>query len=428
MTEPFKRSESAATAPPAPLRIVLQQDQPNLSKNQKLFNSLVRQIEASRHDLALWQATMDIYRQKVGSDYLPLLGKFKGLQVALVLALDQALDRHPLTKSERRFVADVICDMAGPLVAHVAHVDDADNADSADNVDNADNAVMKAIYNKHSDIDFDAEEAAAAKSMQAAMSQMFGLDMDTAADVSSPQDVLDQVRLHLEKEQSLETERQEEAQQRRSQQKKTARQQAREDKQKAELAQTSQSIREVYRKLASALHPDRESDPAERVRKTGLMQRVNQAYDKKDLLLLLELQLELEHIDAATIAGMSEDRLKHFNKILKEQLAELEQEIAYLEEPMRQMFRLPPHLMLKPQGVLPRLLTDIAQLQRQIRQIKNDIEMPGNLAQFKWWIKAYQREARAMKRNRAGGMAQNMARNFAQSTSQEMQDDGFRFS
>ena len=386
MTDLFNVTQPPATAPDSPLRILPQQDQPNLSKSQKLFNTLVKKIEASRHDLARWQATMDIYRQKVASDYIPLLDKFKGLQADMVLALDQALDCHTLTKPERRFVAEVICRMAEPLVAK------------------SDDAVMKAIYNKHSDMDFDAQEAAAAKSMQAAMSEMFGVEIDDAANVSSPQDVLDQVKLHLEKEQLLEMERQDEAQHQRSQRTKTAKQQAREDRQKADSEQTSQSIREVYRKLVSALHPDRESDPAERARKTGLMQRVNQAYDKKDLLLLLELQLELEHIDAATIAGLSEDRLKHFNKILKDQLAELEQEIAYLEQPMRQMFRLPPHLMLQPQGVMPRLLKDIAELQRHIRQIKRDIEIPGYPAVFKAWIKARQREARDMRRDMAREM------------------------
>ena len=368
------------TPPAAPLRIVPQQDQPNLSKGQKLFNTLVKKIEASRHDLAQWQATMDVYQQKVASDYMPLFDKFKGLQVDMVLALDRALDRHKLTKPERRFVAEVICDVLEPLVAA------------------SDDAALKALYNKHSGMDFDAQEAAEAKGMQEVMSKVFGIEIDEAAGVSSPQDVMDQVQKHIEKEQLLEMAREDGAQERRSQRKKTAKQQAREEKQKADSEQTSQSIREVYRKLVSALHPDRESDPVERARKTGLMQRVNQAYDKKDLLLLLELQLELEHIDAAAIANLSEERLKHFNKILKDQLAELELEIAHVEEPLRHMFDLPRYLVLKPQSVMPHLLKDIATLQRNIRQIKKDIEMPGDLAAFKAWIKASQREARAMAR------------------------------
>jgi hypothetical protein len=40
----------------------------------------------------------------------------------------------------------------------------------------------------------------------------------------------------------------------------------------------TQAVREVFRKLVSELHPDRETDPAEHARDTELMQRVNQAY------------------------------------------------------------------------------------------------------------------------------------------------------
>lgn len=386
MTAPFKVTPAATPSPAAPLRIVPQQDQQNLSKGQKLFNTLVKKIETSRHDLAQWQAAMDAYRQKIASDYMPLLERFKGLQADMALALDRALERHKLTQSERRFVAEVICDVAHPLVVE------------------SDDPVMKALYDKHSEVGFDAEEAAAALGMQEVMSRAFGIELDEDADISTPEDVMTQIQLQIKKARQEEMAQQEESQEmeqaERTGRKKTAKQQAREDKQKADLLQTSQSIREVYRKLASALHPDRESDRAERARKTALMQRVNQAYDKKDLLLLLELQLELEHIDAASIANLSEDRLKHFNKILKEQLAELAEEIAYLEQPMRQMFRLPSYLRLAPQGVMPRLLTDIAEMQRHIRQIKKDIELPGDTTAFKAWIKARQRESRALARAR----------------------------
>jgi len=59
----------------------------------------------------------------------------------------------------------------------------------------------------------------------------------------------------------------------------------------------TRAVREVFRKLASELHPDRETDPAEHARKTELMQRVNQTYKAGDLLALLELQLSIEQID-----------------------------------------------------------------------------------------------------------------------------------
>src|SRR5205823_1944963 len=93
----------------------------------------------------------------------------------------------------------------------------------------------------------------------------------------------------------------------------------------------SESIREDYRKLISALHPDRELDPAERERKNRLMQRANVAYDNRNLLELLELQLEIEQIDQSMINTPSKSRLKHYNQVLTEQYKELRQEISEIE-------------------------------------------------------------------------------------------------
>jgi hypothetical protein len=62
----------------------------------------------------------------------------------------------------------------------------------------------------------------------------------------------------------------------------------------------------------------------------ALMQRANQAYARNDLLTFLELQLEMEHIHQGAINDISEGRLKHYNKVLKEQLAEPDGEILHL--------------------------------------------------------------------------------------------------
>ena len=106
---------------------------------------------------------------------------------------------------------------------------------------------------------------------------------------------------------------------------------AAQQRQDAAAQQAGQSVREIFRKLASALHPDCEPDPAERQRKTLLMQQANQAYDRNDLLTLLTvltLQLDLEQIDSRHLASLTDDRLLHYNQVLQEQLAALQQEVA----------------------------------------------------------------------------------------------------
>ena len=352
------------------LRIAPQPNQPPLSKGQRAFNSMVKKIETSRASLAEWQRVVLAYELKVAGVYAPLLRTFRDLQAVMVRSLDRALDQKGLTKTERRVVQAVICTVAEGLI-----------------IDTNDESI-KEIYNKHSDTAFDEEASSAIDSLKTTMESMFGVDLGEAADLDSPEAVLAQLEAEMEKQHQQEMAKHAA----RGARKKTARQLAREEKITAEAAQTSLSIREVYRKLVSALHPDREPDVEERKRKTALMQRVNQAYAKKDLLQLLELQLELEQIDAHTIAGLSEDRLKHFNQILEDQWRELEQEIAHLLMPLREKFNLSPYGHVKPEAVMKYLLQDIATLRRHIKQIQKEILVPNNLAAFKVWIKAYRQE------------------------------------
>jgi hypothetical protein len=113
---------------------------------------------------------------------------------------------------------------------------------------------------------------------------------------------------------------------------------SREDKARAREAQAlkeaSQSVREVYRRLASSLHPDREGDPAERARKTTLMAQVNEAYGRNDLLALLSVQMAIEQIDADHLAQVSDERLRHYVRVLKEQQQALDQELQMVQMPV----------------------------------------------------------------------------------------------
>jgi hypothetical protein len=106
--------------------------------------------------------------------------------------------------------------------------------------------------------------------------------------------------------------------------------------------EVSHSVRGVYRRLASTLHPDREPDARQRERKTALMQQANQAYAEENLLELLELQLQAEQIDAAHLAAVDQRHLEHYVTVLQEQLADLQAETRRLEAEFRAATGLPP--------------------------------------------------------------------------------------
>jgi hypothetical protein len=257
-----------------------------------------------------------------------------------------------------------------------------------------DDAQLKALYNKHSRSDYDAEEAANIQGMKFMLEDVLGFELGDDLDTSSPEDILARAQAQMREKQTQHDADRQAREERRGKQKKSAKQLATEARRQAEEQRLRQSIREVYRKLASALHPDRETDSQERERKTALMQRANQAYAKNNLLQLLELQLELEHIDQSALDNIGEDRLKYYNKILKEQLVELEQELLRVEGAFKAQFGVPPFADVSPHTIMRDLAAEIVAVRRIIHDIKKDLLAFADFKTFKAWLKTLRRQPR----------------------------------
>lgn len=363
--------------PTSIINIAAGKDPAHLSKAQKSFNTLTKQIQTKRAALAAWQDAIPAYQQKYARELSPLIVSLGELQLQVVRRLDQASDQKGMTSSERRTLGELISQMAGDLA------------------EERDDAELIALYNKHSGSDYEAEQAAALEGMKSLFEAELGVDLGDDLDINSHDELIMRAQARL-KEQQAQSEAMRHAEQEvQPIRKKTAKQLAKEAKLEAEAQQLSLSIKEVFRKLVSALHPDREPDAEERQRKTALMQRVNQAYDKRNLLLLLELQLELEHIDQSTLDNISEDRLKHFNKILKEQLTELDQEIFHTEDLFMAQFGYNPYDHPSPTTIMRHLDADIAEVKRTIRNLKSDLLEFKDVKKVKDWLKAMRRRPKA---------------------------------
>ena len=353
-------------------------DQPKLTKGQQTFNKLIKQIEKKRAHLADWETAIPLYRQKYTSELLPLVNSLMDMQIKFVHSLDRACDHKEIKKSERGMIAGLIADLAADLLA------------------SRDDDGLKAVYNKHSRSDYGSKQAADIEGMKTMLEDVLGFDLGDDMDMNSPEELLERVKAQMAEEWARNNAEEQAWEKRRPQRKKSAKQLAKEARQQAEEQQASLSIREVYRKLASALHPDREPDTRERARKTALMQRVNEAYEKRNLLQLLKLQLELEHIDHAAINSIGEDRLKHYNKILKEQLADLEQEIFHVEDEFAAQFGIDPFDVISPDAIMRDLAREIVEIKRNIRTIEKDVLGFEDINKVKAWIKKVKREAAKM--------------------------------
>ncbi len=367
----------------APVHIPTQRHGAPLSTQQKKFNRHIERIAQQRTLLTDWETAIAAYRERHSREFVPL----QQAQAALLVELVQHLDAHSsdkkLTKAERRDLSEAITDRLAILIGAVP--------------DEATRASLKEVYNRHSGSDYDAEEAEgteAAREMAEAMARdMFGVDLDLeGADMESPEDLMRRLAEQMQA-------RQAEAEQKREAHRaaRPSKPSARERKAQEEASQATQSVREIYRKLASHLHPDRETDPAERERKTALMQRVNQAYADNKLLDLLQLQLEVEQIDPEHIAGLSEERLKHYNRVLAEQLSELQMEVDAVQGHFLMEFGLDPYQRLKPARVMGELRTLLQTAEYQNILLRKELNsLRTGLPALKSWIKAERQRPKEM--------------------------------
>jgi hypothetical protein len=340
-----------------------------LSAAQKQFNSLTKKIDSKKKLLIEWKETIPLYRQKVEQEYEPLEDALSNHKSEWVQLLDQFYDMPLFKKTDKLKMKHLICELSENLIAEF-------NKDD-----------LKALFNKYSDDDYDTinqqTESAVGDLMKSIAEGMFNVDLGDDVDISSPE----KFQAYLQE--KLREQADEQSAEPVKQRKKTKKQLEKEARQLEEDELASKSVREVYRKLVAALHPDREPDEEERKRKTELMQRVNTAYGKKDLLLLLALQLEIEQIDPAHLNHIADSRLKHFNKILKEQLSELDQETGQIEGMFKVDLNLPFYVLLTPKQLMQRLTKDIQELQRDIVAIQNELETFHNPASLKTWLKSY---------------------------------------
>ena len=344
---------------------------------QKAFNTLIAKIEKKRALLGDWEETIPAFQQRYAADLIPLKATYDELRIQLVHRFDHIGHEKGLNKSERGFIAELIVDMTEDLLTE------------------RDDPELKAIFNRYSEVDYNTEAAAELDDAKAMLEHVFGVELGDDVDMSSPDDMAERIARQMHENAEAEAQAQQEREERQAKRKKTARQVAAESKKEAEQAELSRSVREVYRKLASALHPDRESDPTERDRKTALMQRVNQAYERNNLLQLLELQLELEHIDQDALKNISQDRLKHYNAILKDQLAELDAEIMCVEVDFMERYGLDPFEPVSPKSVMIDLDDHLAELHRDTQRIESEmLPMFDDIKKVKTWIKRAKNEAR----------------------------------
>ena len=342
-----------------------------LTKGQKQFNAFVKKIENLKKQLIEWRDLIPRFQNRMTTEYNDSLNTFNNRRVDIISLLDQAYDDKTFSRHDREKMQHVICSVATEMITVHGRED------------------LKALYDRRSEIDFDTQQQESSGIMRAMAEEMLGIDIAEDVDLSSPEKMHAFMEEMMHKEQKEAHEQIHQTDARQAKRNNTSKQAKKEAQQKTDALSIRKSIQEVYRKLVAALHPDRERDNTERERKTELMQRVNVAYQKNDLLQLFKLQLEVEQIDHTQFSSFPEERLKHYNKILKEQADNLEQEIQHSQFPVKIQFNLPPFERLTPKDAMARLDYELREIQHSIVEAEQQIRAFKEVKRIKAWLKNY---------------------------------------
>ncbi|WP_137896302.1 hypothetical protein [Ramlibacter sp. 2FC] len=370
----FSDDLPAPDSPPATtisLR-TLKIDADRLSPAQQRFNRLLARVQKLTGQIETVRQAVDAHRPRQVRELAELEQQHSALMQRMALWLDERLRTKGLTAAQKRMATEILISLSEALAMQG-------------------DAQMQALHDRHSPDDLDAKQGASVQGMKDMLEEVLGKPLGAAGDGDDLDALLHAAMKEMD-EQAQAAHEQREAQQaaRRSRKAKTARQQQAEQQQ----TDAQSALRTLFRQLASALHPDRETDPQEHKRKSALMAEANAAYRRRDLTALLTLQLRVEQAEPGSLARMAEDKVAALNLLLKDQVAALEQDLSAVEIRARSEFGLAPYAAVNAASLARTLAQQRQQLEQDIAHMNQDLRRVQDDAEFKRWLKEQDRLAR----------------------------------
>lgn len=336
-----------------------------LTPAQHRFNKLISRLDKLNRQMADFDQVIQRHR-------MPYLQSMEGLEARIVqcrreilLFLHERRQAKGLTASEKKFsfrlIKELLEDMNVPGDAELE-------------------ALFDLYHSPQEQAQLAEEEALAQESFRDLIQTLMGQPIPDLDSATSPEEMMAAARAHMAS-QNEQFEAQRES--RRSRRAPTARQ-----KKAQQTQQDADSvIRSIFRQLASALHPDRESDPAERERKTELMMQVNTAYESRDLNTLLRLQMRVAQIDEQSIAKLTDEKLAAMSTLLKEQVDALERALAEAEMRSSHEFRFMVSARQSEAYILKRINYQRRSLEELLDAAQADLLRVRSDAGLKQWLK-----------------------------------------
>ena len=359
-----------------------------LTPAQQRFNDLLARIEALSGLIQRLEAWSDRHRYAHIQALRESVKLAQTHRKSLLLFVHERLQTADLTDRQQRMARG----MVRGLIDHLAPMADPQVQAMAD------------VYVSEEDTQEVAQEQAeAAQRLRERIEEALGQPIEKAGQYQTPEEMMQAGMRQWQ--------RQQEADEQRKAAKRAARKAQKQAQKKSAAAEKSEvpaaalreldaksAIRTIFRQLASALHPDREPDEQERLRKTALMSEVNAAYEKNDLTTLLRLQMQVAQVNPQNKAGsarMADDKLIAMSLLLKEQVAALEEDLDQLESRLSQELCVPVRADADEAALSLSLQRIQADQRHSADSLAADLRRIHNDAELKRWLKEQWQLAKA---------------------------------
>jgi hypothetical protein len=349
------------------------------------FRTLLARVDAVRRRLAAWDAEVPRFAVAHAEQVQPALSRLHARRRELLFELAALHDGRRWSKADAATLGREIADRCLRVMT------------TTESIGQPPDPEVEALFAAFAEPDGRGDPRGDLTLLRTLFEDVGGVDLGDAP-IESMDELMRRAHEDLGRQQAAREAEQAAAEAGRARRRGATRPSAAERRAAEDAQRLSQTVREVFRKLASALHPDRmpaDASPEARADRTAQMQRANQAYEANDLLALLTLQLEIEQVDAAHAARVAASQVKHLNRILAEQLRELEAEVVDREMHFCSRFglmhqgRLHPEKLTRLLGdALKTLAMDEASVQRDRRLLQ------GGPAQIKRWLQDRRAEHR----------------------------------
>lgn len=315
-----------------------------------------------RRARADWNELAAAFRTSDAERVYPLRATLRQVTRETVLLIDRLLQGKGWSRADQAALKDIARQTAEALL----HA-------------NPDDLEIRDVFDRYSPMTFEESKREDIKDLKQHAKEYMGIDLDDA-DIGSEEELVEHIYEHMKNGEARERERSTQGRKSRGQQ-----------RAEANAKTAKQFLREIYRKLASAVHPDREADAARRAEKNELMQQINRAYATNDLLTLLEAQLRLDLIDPDHASKMSRERLRQFNRLLSEQLETMKAELRSVQDAFRVDNGLPRGSAIDARNLHLVSKQRARELRAHINQQKGFLEVLANKSATKRWLKMQRR-------------------------------------